>query len=1252
MSSLNPRFPNSICVCTRKAALVLGAALGALLISLPLFSQGSYGRILGTIMDQSGGVISGATVTITDVDRGVSRTLTTDDAGEYNAPNLLPGRYTVRAAAKGFKTVERQNVALEVGKEPRVDLTLQPGEQAQTLTVTEAIPLVEATNATMGGTLNNTDIADLPLNGRDYQNLLALRPGVQLYPGGGPWTQSANGTRPDESVWMVDGVINVNPFDARPIANMPSPFTDAATILPIDAIQEFNEMENPKAEYGWKPGAVVNVGIKSGTNTLHGSAYAFGRTDSWDARNYFNVPPFAGGSCALSSTFTSFCNKTPVALKQFGGTAGGKIIKDKLFFFGGYEGLRDSIAAPFSIPVPATASLAGDPTHSMVDAINGVAASRLTPSPVSLNLLCPNAVGQALPLPASFACVPPAFGPPNTGTSTAFLSAFPNVNQSDNGVGKIDYHLSDKNQIFGSLFVGFYNAPGEDRPFTNQAFTDDAFIRAWSNVESWVYTPNSSWVNELRFGYDRVTFNFTNLDIGTLADGKGYPINTGITTPGGLPTINVKGFSSGGAQLLGTNFNRPQFNSPSPYFDIQDAVSYLKGKHAFKFGFEYAHLEGDIATYAAGRGFFNFNGGVAFPTSTPLEDFFAGNPFSAQRLVGDPHRTAHWNIPAGFVQDDWRVTQKLIVNLGLRYEYVSPMNMKNNAWATFDPTLGLVQQGAGSRPTLWNGDRNGVEPRLGFAYDVTGKGTTVVRGGASLIHTSWPLFTFLGAFGLQNDNSTSPAAVPTSATLVCTGSGIACPATPGGSNALGVATITSGLTWNAPAGSPGVFGASSAGISCGDGVGTDPSPCDVMGINKNLLNPFVVNYNLSVQHQIGANLSVELAYVGNHGYRLLNFADANQAPLGSGWCLSTLTAQQLADACKGVTPGSSFNLQAAQEARPFFTKFPYVGFINQVTNLSHSNYNSMQLTVTKRMSQGVSFTAGYTYAHGLDNGSLNRFGLLPQDSNNPQLEYGASDFDIRHRFTLTSTYNIPGKKGYAQMLEGWQINGIFTYETPQPWTTFDSGDNISGNGENADRWDIFGSANDFTSGKNSIPFCSGFTETPGGAVSTAGVTCGFTSAYVGGNGIPFTGSAAASGVAKCAANAQGLGDTETLPAFGCFISTNGASVLVPPALGSFGNMGRNIFRDSGFHDLDLSIFKNFTFHERFTAQLRWEVFNVLNQPMICNPYGSSSAINAGNQFQGGGPLGYAGVTPDIGAGNPLIGSGSQRVMQLGLKLTF
>src|SRR5713226_9340579 len=314
-----------------KVISVLGAALGVLLFSVSLFAQANFGRILGIVTDQSGGVIAGATVTIVDKDRGVARTLITDDAGEYNAPTLIPSTYAVRVEARGFRKLERQNIVLEVGKEVRVDLTPQPGEQQQTVTVTEQLPLVETTNATLGGTLNNADINDMPLNGRNYQYLLNLRPGVMIQPGGGPWTQSTNNIRPEESAWMVDGVINANFYDARPVTGASSYITDGATILPVDAIQEFNLEENPKAEYGWKPGAVVNVGIRSGTNTLHGAAYAFGRSDAFDARNIFNPGPDASGKCSQPT-----CVKLPLTLEQFGGVVGGPIKKDKLFFFAGY----------------------------------------------------------------------------------------------------------------------------------------------------------------------------------------------------------------------------------------------------------------------------------------------------------------------------------------------------------------------------------------------------------------------------------------------------------------------------------------------------------------------------------------------------------------------------------------------------------------------------------------------------------------------------------------------------------------------------------------------------------------------------------------------------------------------------------------------------------------------------------------------------------------------------------------------------
>jgi hypothetical protein len=195
-----------------------------LVLSFSLVAQGNFGRILGTVTDQTGAVLAGAAVTIIDVDRGLSRSLVTDSAGEYNAPTLIPGNYSVRVEVKGFRTLTRQNIVLEVGKEVQVDLTPQPGEQSQTVTVEAAAPLIESTNATLGGTLNNADINDMPLNGRNYQNLLSLRPGVTVYAGGSPWTQSSNNARPDENVWMLDGIINANFYDYRPISGMPSPF--------------------------------------------------------------------------------------------------------------------------------------------------------------------------------------------------------------------------------------------------------------------------------------------------------------------------------------------------------------------------------------------------------------------------------------------------------------------------------------------------------------------------------------------------------------------------------------------------------------------------------------------------------------------------------------------------------------------------------------------------------------------------------------------------------------------------------------------------------------------------------------------------------------------------------------------------------------------------------------------------------------------------------------------------------------------
>ena len=396
-------------------------------------------------------------------------------------------------------------------------------------------------------------------------------------------------------------------------------------------------MENPKAEYGWKAGAIVNVGIKSGTNSLHGDAYAFGRYQDWDARNYFNV---ANPNLRLRVAYKmDQCNQTPAQLKQFGAVVGGPIKKDKLFFFGGYEGLRSFIGFVGGIPVPATARLVGDPTQEHGGCDHRLCRPRALP-----RKCCQREIGGM----HRTNCDPGLHGQSVSRIPVhrhSFLSTFPTTNTSDNGVGKLDYHPNDKNSFNGMFFYGHYNSMGEDHPFVQVQSTDNAPIRAMSITSSWVYTPNSNVVNEVRFGYDRVTFDFVNIDVNTPA--STYGINTGITNPlaGGLPSIVITGFGNGGTPVLGTAFNRPQYFTPNPYWDIQDSVSVLKGKHSIKVGGEYTHLEADAQVFNNGRGRFNFLGGGIRHWSCSCQGSHAHSKTSSLEL----HRT-EYSSPANRCQ--------------------------------------------------------------------------------------------------------------------------------------------------------------------------------------------------------------------------------------------------------------------------------------------------------------------------------------------------------------------------------------------------------------------------------------------------------------------------------------------------------------------------------------------------------------------------------------------------------------------------
>ena len=1193
-----------------RALRLLFVLFTLLALSVSAIAQSTAGRILGTLTDQSGAAVAGATVVVTDTERGTSRTAATDESGSYAVPDLPPGIYKIHVEAKGFKSVDRPKVQIEVASDVRADFALQAGSVSEILTITEEVPLLNTTSATLGGTLSNKEINDLPLNGRNYENLLQLRPGVMRYPGGGFSTTSSNGLRAEDNSYFIEGLFNSEPYSGQAIVNGAGIAGDSATILPIDAIQEFNLQQNPPAEYGWKPGSVVNVGLKSGTNTLHGTAFGFGRDgDHLDARNFFNMAP----SPKLQRT-----------LEQFGGSLGGALVKEKAFFFAAYEGQRYNVGNSFggvtspSMLAGLTANpgtcitVNGDCADSIPDAIADLQANNVPISPASLNI-----AGCALS-GSTVTCDGSGF-PLNNTQGIDITNGFNNNVHIDNVVGKLDFKVNDRSSIGGTYFFGNNSGTVEDFPEYQQKWLSKIHTRAQVLGGNWIYAPNAHLVNEARAGYNRLYQPTLPGDLNTAA--STYGLNTGISGPftGGLPRIGFGGYFFPG---LG-GFKWPKFQGPDSITQFVDHVSYTAGKHSLRFGGDLHYNRVKNAAYGNARGSITFLGGVAIGTgagSTPLEDFFAGLPFKSSVTVGNPTLELHNWAYAGFFQDDWRASKNLTVNFGVRYEYSTVPQEAHNLLGNFDPNVGLVQVGHGIS-SLYNPDHKSFGPRGGFAWDISGNGRTVLRAGGGLTYetVNWQSFVaFNNAFG--------PGSVPTGWTIN------------GGQTSGG--TIVTGNVTNKNFLNPVQWDQGpvySTATDC-----SDNSPCPIMTVNRNLTTPYVWNWTVNLQHAFTPNLSLEAAYVGNRGSNLTGIRDINQPPVGSGWgtgpggeltlCLLSAPAY---DNCVADNNGGE------EANRPFATKFPYLANIFNMANVYRSNYNGLQVTLNARNYHGLSMVMGYTYAHASDNVGANwDFGYgsgLPQSSYNPGAEYANSDFDIRHRLTLSLTYAIPGRTGHGQMLEGWEINSITTLETPQYWGPIDLGTDAAGTGAlpvsppatAPIRWSFYraGSANlgkpsDFKSGKGvGIPFYApGDPSMPSGCAASALAADG--------------GSAGA--------------ETAALNLFGCYAAGN--SVMMAPPLGQFGNMGRNMFQDSGFKNFDFSIAKNFHFGEAMRLQFRAEFFNILNHPNFANPYGGQNGYGFNDPSAGGFGCGCA--TPDIAAANPAVGSGGPRSVQIGAKFVF
>ncbi len=690
------------------------------IVPLLAFSQSNRGRISGQVTDSSGAAIVGAKILIENLGTHVQRTLLTNRDGEYVATDIEPGFYSVRAESDKFKTIVRERVQIEVGNDLKLDFQLQPGALSEVVEVTEEAPLTETSNAVLNGVLSNQAINELPLEGRDFQNLLPLHPGVQRDPGGGFHTLTSNGLRTDDNNFIIDGANDNDVYYGETVVNDAGISGTPASTLPLDAIQEFNTQEQPQADFGSKPGVVVNIGIKSGTDQIHGSAYYFNRNSAFDARNYFNPSPQE-----LSA----------LSLHQFGASIGGPIIKNKWFYFANYEGVRDKVGNPVEVDTPVTTSLIGrvdpsviDPTeYSIVDAA-AAAGCGITPLPTTCNAL-------SLALSKYFPANP---GLTISSSDPALINYnFNNVNRADNLVAKTDFHPNDRNVISARFIYANTNQVEEDAlPVAPQWLSQAQPITQVFGID-WAWVPSANWTNDVRFSYNRFYEKIAPVD--SNVNPTAYGLNTGVTDPSlfGFPRINA---SSSDFNYLGGNSSWPLWTTPSHTENYSDTATFIHGKHTFRFGGIFSRGGVNYLRADEGRGRVDFH---------YLEDYIAGDVRDWSIQYGDPARNVSMKSFGFFAQDDYRITRRLTFNLGLRYDVTNPIKDDRNLLANFTPAQGIVQVGQGiSEPYKTN--YNNISPRLGMAWDIFGTGKTVLRAGFGMIFVQPSIRTFMfGGWGPQ-----------------------------------------------------------------------------------------------------------------------------------------------------------------------------------------------------------------------------------------------------------------------------------------------------------------------------------------------------------------------------------------------------------------------------------------------------------------------------------------------------------------------
>jgi Carboxypeptidase regulatory-like domain/TonB dependent receptor len=983
----------------------------ALIVSFSSSAQETTGSIRGTVLDASGGSVSGATVSATQTETGLVRSVSTDSTGAFHILALPVGHYRVEAEAKGFRKFVQEGVKLDVNQTATLTFHLAVGAASEKVEIHEDAPLIESTTTSLGKTVQEREILDLPLNGRNFTQLGVLQPGVvPITPGlataGGSLREgqaySVNGQRPESNNFLIDGADNFNGVDGGYVM-----------ALPVDAISEFRILTHTaSAEFGHSTGSTTNIITRSGTNNYHGALWEFVRNDMFDAKSFFAQ------------------EVEPLKRNQFGGTFGGPIKREKTFFFVYYEGLRNRQGETTVATVPSAAERGGD-------------FGELCPEGFTPGGLCNNPGNQIYnvfapsPQPIPFNQLPGinpisqnilAFYPLPNLSNNRFVATESKPQNDDQFGVRLDHYLTSKDML---NFRYSFNQGNVTDPLSTSGANVPGFPvgedqRAQNFVATETHTFSPTLVALVRFSFLRNKFLFdqhlNHTDLASL----GFEYSPSLEEASGPPFVQVAGFASVGDPITGPR------NSYQNTFDLNGSLTWIRGRHQLKFGGGWGHDQINVLQGIATNGFFVF---VNAPLTNPMASFLIGQPIFFLQGSGDFARGLRGNNINAYAQDTFKISSRFTVNYGLRYEIPFPYTEVHDRQNLFEPGVqsivfptapaGLLYPGDPGVPRgLIQTDKKAFAPRVGLAWDLAGNGKLLVTSSYGIFYD--PFYT--GQGGPLQDPISAPPYLQTAQI-----------------NVPNFADPYAGLP-------PPVNGFT--------------QPMTLLVLNKDLKLPYAQDWNVNIQRAFGNDWLLEAGYIGTKGTHLPRFIEGNPTTFEPGDTPQTdADRRRLYSGCTrtdtvpctfssvgeiaGITNSIYNALQASLQKRfsrglSFLASYTYSKSIDDV-----SSFN-----ITGSASQS---------AAGENDLAQNPFDL--------GLERGRSMFDARHRFVISYQWNLPffeKAEGWKRVvLGGWQVNGITTFMSGTPFTVYDSaGVSLQGgapeiSGFPSDRPNVIG---DFTKG--------------------------------------------------------------------------------------------------------------------------------------------------------------------------------------------